>query len=146
MLNVICCFFLFKQKTAYEMRISDWSSDVCSSDLGVSLGIEGGPTILADEHQCGVGLRIEVDHEDAFAHQGGERLGERDRGGRLADAALQVDGRNPMGHRGSTSLVSAKPGADVGSEEDRPRGQNSEARRVGKECVRTGRSRWWREH
>src|SRR3546814_8733767 len=26
-------FFFFKQKTAYEMRISDWSSDVCSSDL-----------------------------------------------------------------------------------------------------------------
>src|SRR3546814_9798337 len=31
---MICClFFFFKQKTAYEMRISDWSSDVCSSDL-----------------------------------------------------------------------------------------------------------------
>src|SRR3546814_9861275 len=29
----ICIFFFFKQKTAYEMRISDWSSDVCSSDL-----------------------------------------------------------------------------------------------------------------
>src|SRR3546814_7560893 len=29
------CFFFFKQKTAYEMRISDWSSDVCSSDLSV---------------------------------------------------------------------------------------------------------------
>src|SRR3546814_2764446 len=29
-------FFFFKQKTAYEMRISDWSSDVCSSDLGVA--------------------------------------------------------------------------------------------------------------
>src|SRR3546814_12195510 len=28
-----CIFFFFKQKTAYEMRISDWSSDVCSSDL-----------------------------------------------------------------------------------------------------------------
>src|SRR3546814_6661401 len=28
-------FFVFKQKTAYEMRISDWSSDVCSSDLQV---------------------------------------------------------------------------------------------------------------
>src|SRR3546814_4782511 len=27
------CFFFFKQKTAYEVRISDWSSDVCSSDL-----------------------------------------------------------------------------------------------------------------
>src|SRR3546814_7436930 len=30
---VFCCLFFFKQKTAYEMRISDWSSDVCSSDL-----------------------------------------------------------------------------------------------------------------
>src|SRR3546814_16933014 len=29
----LCFFFFFKQKTAYEMRISDWSSDVCSSDL-----------------------------------------------------------------------------------------------------------------
>src|SRR3546814_6781767 len=32
MLFCVCLFF-FKQKTAYEMRISDWSSDVCSSDL-----------------------------------------------------------------------------------------------------------------
>src|SRR3546814_8601090 len=30
---VVYVFFFFKQKTAYEMRISDWSSDVCSSDL-----------------------------------------------------------------------------------------------------------------
>src|SRR3546814_6841769 len=30
-------FFFFKQKTAYEMRISDWSSDVCSSDLATDL-------------------------------------------------------------------------------------------------------------
>src|SRR3546814_8300746 len=29
-------FFFFKQKTAYEMRISDWSSDVCSSDLAIA--------------------------------------------------------------------------------------------------------------
>src|SRR3546814_5697024 len=33
-----CCVFFFKQKTAYEMRISDWSSDVCSSDLAVMIG------------------------------------------------------------------------------------------------------------
>src|SRR3546814_393956 len=34
------CFFFFKQKTAYEMRISDWSSDVCSSDLlGLFVGL-----------------------------------------------------------------------------------------------------------
>src|SRR3546814_7984928 len=49
-LCVLCCdymrsvmsvyiFFFFKQKTAYEMRISDWSSDVCSSDLE---GVGGG--------------------------------------------------------------------------------------------------------
>src|SRR3546814_7127052 len=30
---MLCLFFFFKQKTAYEMRINDWSSDVCSSDL-----------------------------------------------------------------------------------------------------------------
>src|SRR3546814_8926719 len=36
-------FFLFKQKTAYEMRISDWSSDVCSSDLL--------PPVAARQHQ-----------------------------------------------------------------------------------------------
>src|SRR3546814_20772854 len=30
---MISCIFFFKQKTAYELRISDWSSDVCSSDL-----------------------------------------------------------------------------------------------------------------
>src|SRR3546814_8865595 len=45
--GILCfvSFFFFKQKTAYEMRISDWSSDVCSSDLlcrqGSSAGIVG---------------------------------------------------------------------------------------------------------
>src|SRR3546814_6448592 len=34
---IIYIFFFFKQKTAYEMRISDWSSDVCSSDLSMTL-------------------------------------------------------------------------------------------------------------
>src|SRR3546814_1543605 len=33
----VVVFFFFKQKTAYEMRISDWSSDVCSSDLNFFL-------------------------------------------------------------------------------------------------------------
>src|SRR3546814_6648012 len=35
--SYIIYFFFFKQKTAYEMRISDWSSDVCSSDLAIEL-------------------------------------------------------------------------------------------------------------
>src|SRR3546814_4592798 len=56
-------FFFFKQKTAYEMRISDWSSDVCSSDLlhrlgGVLLRLQ--PVLrlhtLGHEHD-GVGMR-----------------------------------------------------------------------------------------
>src|SRR3546814_6272342 len=38
----VSLFFFFKQKTAYEMRISDWSSDVCSSDLAVTLRVEPG--------------------------------------------------------------------------------------------------------
>src|SRR3546814_7186279 len=40
--NIVWCYlvFFFKQKTAYEMRISDWSSDVCSSDLTPGHGRE----------------------------------------------------------------------------------------------------------
>src|SRR3546814_9663635 len=37
LLSRVFFFFFFKQKTAYEMRISDWSSDVCSSDLLLEL-------------------------------------------------------------------------------------------------------------
>src|SRR3546814_5300157 len=50
-------FFLFKQKTAYEMRISDWSSDVCSSDLsaGIGSGREAGGAL---EHALEMPLRI----------------------------------------------------------------------------------------
>src|SRR3546814_12594162 len=36
--RVLLCFFFFKQKTSYDVRISDWSSDVCSSDLGEGNG------------------------------------------------------------------------------------------------------------
>src|SRR3546814_17289827 len=40
--SVMSCEFLFffKQKTAYEVRISDWSSDVCSSDVGMDLTVD----------------------------------------------------------------------------------------------------------
>src|SRR3546814_18239656 len=51
-----CMFFFFKQKTAYEMRISDWSSDVCSSDL-LSLVLQRvGPTLLL----MGTGLLVAI--------------------------------------------------------------------------------------
>src|SRR3546814_3202160 len=48
---LVSIFFFFKQKTAYEMRISDWSSDVCSSDLSV-IGI-GGIARHADTRERG---------------------------------------------------------------------------------------------
>src|SRR3546814_6692024 len=44
-------FFFFKQKTAYEMRISDWSSDVCSSDLIDRIADAGGGDIAGHVHR-----------------------------------------------------------------------------------------------
>src|SRR3546814_4218283 len=54
-------FFFFKQKTAYEMRISDWSSDVCSSDLAALCAIAEeltqAPSSAAEQHDHNV-LRV----------------------------------------------------------------------------------------
>src|SRR3546814_4514891 len=67
----VCGFFFFKQKTAYEMRISDWSSDVCSSDL-LAFGDLGKPEIRLRHARFAVALR-----EDArcaiVRGEGGER-------------------------------------------------------------------------
>src|SRR3546814_8270769 len=52
------CFFFFKHKTAYEMRISDWSSDVCSSDLveqHVADATAKGAVVLAGGHRHKLG-------------------------------------------------------------------------------------------
>src|SRR3546814_8757668 len=59
-----CVVFFFKQKTAYEMRISDWSSDVCSSDLyGVfderrHFRASEQPTLVFEQNGVRVGLCI----------------------------------------------------------------------------------------
>src|SRR3546814_7019511 len=83
------CVFFFKQKTAYEMRISDWSSDVCSSDLDIGHGdrrgqMPEGNMIAAErlEREVGVehlviGIAVEqlcrlIVHD--FANQRGDRL------------------------------------------------------------------------
>src|SRR3546814_6199639 len=50
MYAVFVFFFLLKRKTAYEMRISDWSSDVCSSDLG-KIGHGDEPGAAGADHQ-----------------------------------------------------------------------------------------------
>src|SRR3546814_12716485 len=57
----VLAFFFFKQKTAYEMRISDWSSDVCSSDLAVVQTLEG---VWSDLFALFSGTALEVDAED----------------------------------------------------------------------------------
>src|SRR3546814_14599576 len=56
---VTLLFFFFKQKTAYEMRISDWSSDVCSSDLAFERGADGADDLAhrLGERLCDLGLR-----------------------------------------------------------------------------------------
>src|SRR3546814_13034967 len=57
--SIICLIFFFKQKTAYEMRISDWSSDVCSSDLFIIKILDDGPSVLPYGESIGV---VEEEH------------------------------------------------------------------------------------
>src|SRR3546814_4438636 len=51
---IFMIFFFFKQKTAYEMRISDWSSDVCSSDLPLVAAVFTGAEIAASPDPAGL--------------------------------------------------------------------------------------------
>src|SRR3546814_14050103 len=62
----IACFF-FKQKTAYEMRISDWSSDVCSSDLGVAVD----RVLDRRHHDHEVDRQLHLHRRDERADDGG---------------------------------------------------------------------------
>src|SRR3546814_2867350 len=57
-MNIIVFIFFFKQKTAYEMRISDWSSDVCSSDLRCKLPGEGVVNAILYEDPIGTHARL----------------------------------------------------------------------------------------
>src|SRR3546814_9158094 len=66
LLSCFMFFFFFKQKTAYEMRISDWSSDVCSSDLAaqaIPLGLARADE-LVDHHLRAVGEVAELAFPD----------------------------------------------------------------------------------
>src|SRR3546814_2793707 len=91
----VCCFFFFKQKTAYEMRISDWSSDVCSSDLGAA-NRQGDVIVdhqIGEEHQVSVPVS---DAEGAFLAEAADQI--------RVDAfdagfALFAPARHPFGDR-----------------------------------------------
>src|SRR3546814_10959004 len=104
----VMLFFFFKQKTAYEMRISDWSSDVCSSDLRELLtqGEAGDSLLILTEGSARVSMLTAGGREIVLAYaEPGAVLGEialLDGGERTASviatsagSALQL-GRNAM--------------------------------------------------
>src|SRR3546814_12672172 len=123
MCNWYICFC--KQKTAYEMRISDWSSDVCSSDL-ITGPVDRKMIINALNSGAYVFM---ADFEDASTPSWENMI---DGQFNLRDANKgSIDFTDP------TSGKAYKPG---------PTPARSEERRVGKECVCTFRSRWSRYH
>src|SRR3546814_3127917 len=75
-MHFICViFFFFKQKTAYEMRISDWSSDVCSSDLGKMSTHRDAIRELGGPHKVAsglseVGVRVKLGTVRAWSWRG----------------------------------------------------------------------------
>src|SRR3546814_10278459 len=102
-------FFFFKQKTAYEMRISDWSSDVCSSDLDaaqLAIALKGADEEMVDMCLATMSQRAAETIRDEMAEM---------------------------------TMVKR---ADVDDAQKSVMQTRTEERRVGKECVRTCRSRW----
>src|SRR3546814_20286175 len=112
--------FFFKQKTAYEMRISDWSSDVCSSDLGSKAAAPTREAIMVGEVRAvswyAVSFQVggRSTNDQTLLSQAA-----RDDIWRVRQHAYTHGQINPFAHQ-----------------------IRSEERRVGKECVSTCRSRW----
>src|SRR3546814_8241496 len=105
-------FYFVKQKTAYEMRISDWSSDVCSSDLN-----GGGSWNLRDFRAIPLGRRGYIV------------------GGAMGEPEVRIPLEEWSPTRAADELARLHT---LTSHRD----SRSEERRVGKECVSTCRSGW----
>src|SRR3546814_15780767 len=121
-------FFFFKQKTAYEMRISDWSSDVCSSDL---------PDCLV---ACGPGV-------ERIADEVAEILPEARLAIATSDTLNSPERAAQFIHEAENGAIDVIVGTQLVTKgfhfpELTLVGVRSEERRVGKECVSTCRSRW----
>src|SRR3546814_17502070 len=105
---------------AYELRISDWSSDVCSSDLQAR---------HPGQH---AGLVLDEDRQEVVVGVGDHCTKSSPRAGSVMMASLL----SPAGTIGKTfSEESVRKSMTTGR-------SRSEERRVGKECVSTGRTRW----
>src|SRR3546814_7255513 len=100
MCTVVCLmivfFFCFKQKTAYEMRISDWSSDVCSSDLCAFIG----SSFATSATCCGRMGATTVRHGDDYC-RGSITIPARCDCSRVASSAIF----GPASIRGSTTTA-----------------------------------------
>src|SRR3546814_46119 len=155
-------FFFFKQKTAYEMRISDWSSDVCSSDLaGLLVQPEDGRDSY-DRFRNRVIFPI-ADRRGRIIAFGGRILGEGEpkylnspetplfHKGRVLYGLAQA--RRPAAERGELIVTEgymdvialSRAGFDAAVA---PLGTalRLEERRAGKECASTSRSQWSPSH
>src|SRR3546814_20844479 len=128
-------FFFFKQKTAYEMRISDWSSDVCSSDLGHA---------RIRVVQVGRRPRRAVQRGDVGAVQ--LLAAELHAGAQVVPYPARTEVRAEVGVVGEDLVGLVLEGRQAAREFPGRRIVRSEERRVGKECVRTCRARWSPAH
>src|SRR3546814_7479912 len=129
----VLCFF-FKQKTAYDMRISDWSSDLGSYDLAFyhHPAQESRPGRMCKRVSA---AKAGVDHE----HRGVAIV---------VDDRLKAERAARAGERGCNpfrKVLKLRQSAGHAFF-DFACAHRSEERRVGKECVSTGRSRWSRSH
>src|SRR3546814_20979764 len=130
---VFSYFFFFKQKTAYEMLISDWSSDVCSSDLGQF-------AILGDDRWAGRPHGVYK-----MLSSGGERSRDDDDCVYAKGAHLHADyfGQDvPGGLRGRVRSETRLRDVGGGASGLDKRSVGSGERRVGNDGVSTGKSRW----
>src|SRR3546814_15582638 len=115
--------FFFKQKTAYEMRISDWSSDVCSSDLLLLFANEARRrgalprSVIAEQQRRAADPPALPRQTVRLAHHQHREIGLAARRAQPVDLFERLANRAHLGTR-------------------------SEERRVGKECVSKCRSRW----
>src|SRR3546814_2759207 len=94
-------FFFFKQKTAYEMRISDWSSDVCSSDLAEVQAVEDQEADDPEHHRLRLPAEESGEHPRTHALVGPAQRVRRGIGlvGNLFVGVLSGGLRRPAGRR-----------------------------------------------
>src|SRR3546814_8063165 len=90
-------FFFFKQKTAYEMRISDWSSDVCSSDLYFH-NWSGNRVTCRDWFQLSLKEGFTVFRDQSFSADMGSPAVKRIEDVRLLRAAQFPEDAGPLAH------------------------------------------------